>query len=292
MSLAAGTLLALVSAAALNAGWSAQHGAAQHLPSFSLRRPLRSLRSAFADTAWLTGFLVGVGGWALYVAALALAPLSIVQGASAGGIGVLAFLARRRGERLTRTHGAAIAVSAAGLLLLGVSLAGGSGQATTPSPAALAGWLTLSAAVAALAVFPLSPIAAGAPLGIAAGILYAAGDVTTKAVTFAGGWLVLVPLVLAAHGAAFVVLQLGFQRGGSLATAGTASLLTNALPIAAGLVVFHEPLPGGALAVCRVVAFACVVAGAAALAVAAPGPPRDEAPAVRRDERLAAVAAR
>lgn len=291
MSIAAGLVLALASAAALNAGWITQHDAAQRLPSFSLRRPLRSLRSAFSDTTWLAGFLVGVAGWALYVGALALAPLSIVQAASAGGIGLLAVLARRRGETVTRAHRLAVAVSAAGLLLLGASLAGGTGGAAAPAPAALAGWLMLSAAIASLAAFPLSPLAAGAPLGIAAGILYAAGDVTTKAVTFAGGWLFLVPLVLAAHGAAFVALQFGFQRGGALATAGTASLLTNALPIAAGLLLFHEPLPGGVLGACRLVAFACVVGGAAALAAGGPDTARVEpAPIAARDERLSVAA--
>jgi hypothetical protein len=75
-----------------------------------------------------------------------------------------------------------------------------------------------------------------------------------------------VPVVLAFHGLAFVVLQLGFQRGGALATAGVATLFTNALPIAAGTTIFHEPLPAGALGAARVAAFAAVVAGAAALA--------------------------
>jgi hypothetical protein len=79
-------------------------------------------------------------------------------------------------------------------------------------------------------------------------------------------WLLVVPVVLAAHGAAFVVLQLGFQRGTPLATAGTSTLLTNALPIAAGVALFHEHLPGGALGAFRVVAFASVVVAAAMLA--------------------------
>jgi hypothetical protein len=72
--------------------------------------------------------------------------------------------------------------------------------------------------------------------------------------------------VLAAHGLAFVALQLGFQRGGALATAGVATLFTNALPIAAGMTLFHESLPGGIQGALRVLAFAAVVAGAAALA--------------------------
>ncbi len=142
----------------------------------------------------------------------------------------------------------------------------------TPAAMSLAGWLLVSAAIAVLAALRLPALAAGASLGIAAGVLYAAGDVATKAVTLGGGWLALVPLVLAAHGAAFVALQIAFQRGGALATAGPASLLTNALPIGAGLLVFHEHLPGGPLGALRLAAFGCVVVGAAMLARAERAP--------------------
>jgi transcription elongation factor GreA len=62
------------------------------------------------------------------------------------------------------------------------------------------------------------------------------------------------------------VLQLGFQRGGALTTAGIATLGTNAIPIAAAMILFGEPLPNGPLGVVRVLSFAAVVAGAAALA--------------------------
>jgi hypothetical protein len=270
VSVAAGLALALASALALNWGFFAQHGAARNLPPLSLRRPLASLRSLFANLSWVVGFVVGIGGWVLYVAALAFAPLSLVQAVSAGGIGILAALAHRRGDRVPRGHWAAVAVSAAGLVLVGASLAGGATKAVTPGVAALAVWLAASAGVAALATAGGGRLAAGAGLGLAAGVLYGAGDVATKAATFAGAWLWLALLVLAAHGGAFVALQLGFQRGGALATAGTASLLTNSLPIAAGVVLFHEHLPGGALGALRVVAFALVVAGAALLARAEP----------------------
>src|SRR5262249_2424702 len=74
-----------------------------------------------------------------------------------------------------------------------------------------------------------------------------------------------VPAVLAAHGGAFATLQLGFQRGGALETAGAASLLTNALPIVAGVALFGERLPGGALGPVRLVGFAVVVVAAARL---------------------------
>ncbi len=266
MSVGAGLALALLSAVALNWGWIVQHGAAASLPAISLRRPLCALAVLFGDRSWLVGFLVGLAGWAFYVGALSLAPLSLVQATSAGGIGVLAVLAHRRGDPLARREWIAVAIAVAGLALLGASLAGGAASGRAGAPSLVAGWIVISCALAAVAVGSGARLAPGAGLGIAAGVLYGAGDVATKGAVFGAAWLLLVPVVLAAHGGAFAALQLGFQRGGSLATAGTASLLTNALPIAGGLALFHERVPGGALGVARVVAFACVVIAAALLA--------------------------
>lgn len=275
LSLALGLVLALLSAGALNWGWVAQHSAASGLPPLSARHPVASLRSLFGHRGWLAGFTTGLGGWALYVAALALAPLSLVQAVAAGGIGLLALLARRAGApSLARREWAAVAVSIAGLVLLAGSLAGGSSPGRAGDWGAIMAWLACSAVVALLlAGAGARALAAGAGLGLAAGVLYGAGDVATKGAVGGGLWLLLVPAVLAAHGLAFVALQFGFQRGGALATAGTATLLTNALPIAAGLAVFHERLPGGPLGLLRVGAFALVVVGAALLARGeAPGP--------------------
>jgi hypothetical protein len=268
LSLAAGLALALASACALNWGWVAQHGAASTLPALTLRRPAVSLRLLFRDRRWLVGFSVGIGGWVLYVAALALAPLSLVQAVSAGGIGVLALLVQRASDTpLAQREWIAVGVSITGLVLLAGSLAGGSGAGRSATGLAVLAWLGLSAVAAAFAAGTLAPlIVGGAGLGLAAGILYAAGDLATKAAVGGGLWLALVPAVLAAHGLAFVCLQLGFQRGGALATAGASTVLTNALPIAGGIVLFHERVPGGALGALRVAAFALVVAGAAAFA--------------------------
>ena len=69
--------------------------------------------------------------------------------------------------------------------------------------------------------------------------------------------------VLTAHGLGFVFLQLGFQRGGALTTAGVATLFTNAVPIAAGMVLYGDGLPAGGLGVARLLSFTAVVAGAA-----------------------------
>jgi hypothetical protein len=277
-ALAAGLVLGLGSAAAINWGYLAQHGAASSLPPLTLRHPIRSLVSLFSNLRWLAGFLAGIGGWVLYVAALALAPLSLVQAASAGGIGLLALLVHRGpGRGLQPREWRAVWVSIAGLLLLGGSLAGGSTAGRVNSMAVVGAWILGSLVLAGLAAGPGSALLArGAGLGVAAGVLYAAGDVGTKAVVQGHGFLLFVPVVLACHGLAFVALQLGFQRGGALATAGVATLLTNALPIAAGVVIFHESLPGGVFGVVRITAFACVVVGAALLSRPDADPPESD----------------
>ena len=287
MKEAAGLALALASAVALNWGFFAQHGAASELPPLSLRRPIASLVSLVRDLSWLLGFLAGVGGWVLYVAALALAPLSLVQAASAGGIAVLALLVHRSGNVVSRREWTGVAVAGVGLGLLALSLAGGTVAARPPSTTLLAVWLGGSAAVAGIAAAGSTWFAGGAGLGLAAGMLYAAGDITTKAVTFGGGWLWLVPLMLAFHASGFVLLQLGFQRGSALATAGVATLVLNSVPIAAGVALYHERLPSGPLGVVRVLAFACTVAGASLLMMRASGA-HEESDGVRGEPLAAA----
>jgi hypothetical protein len=259
-SLAAGLGLALASAAALNWGFFVQHSVASTLPPLTLRRPLASLRLLFASPRWLVGFLVGIPGWGFYVAALALAPLSLVQAASAGGIGLLALLVSRA-ARLTAWERRGVAVSVLGLVLLGASLSGRTGSGTGGAWIAVAAWVGLSLALAGSLARVLRR---GAGLGLAAGLCYAAGDVATKAAVPGGQRLAFVPVLLACHGLGFAALQLGFQRGSALATAGPATLLTNALPIAAGTTLFGEGL--GSLPALRTLAFACTVLGATLLA--------------------------
>jgi hypothetical protein len=152
-------------------------------------------------------------------------------------------------------------VAVAGLGLLGLSLSGGEARGTAPSPLTTVAWLAGFALAAALAS-SLLPGSIG--LGAAAGILYADADVATKAVT--DGHVVFVPMVAAASGVAFLCLQLGFQRGRAMTTVGLSTLLTNALPIAAGVVLFNETIPSGSLGTARDGAFAFVVLGAMLLA--------------------------
>ncbi len=274
MNLAAGLLLALASTAALSYGFYRQHTASGQLPTLTLRHPLRSLASLFSCWRWLAGFIIGLGGWALYVVALRFAPLSLVQATSAGGVGLLALLVRRGGGRVSRPDRAGVIVSVAGLVLLGLSLplsmpgAGRAGPAGWAQPLT---WALISICLAGAAAGPLARrLRPGAALGAAAGLLYSGGDVATKA--FASGThpiALFFGLLLISHGLAFVALQLAFQRGSALATAGLSTLLTNALPIAAGLAVFGEVMPGGLAGALRGLGFAATVVGAALLAVGA-----------------------
>jgi hypothetical protein len=255
--IAAGLLLSIASAVAINGGYSLQHASASRLPRLSLRRPLQSLLALFGNRRWLVGFLGGIGGWVLYVVALRLAPLSLVQAAAAGGIGILAL----GGGRLRPAERVGVGTALGGLVLLGLSL-GSHPPTSRGTIGAVVLWLAASAGAAALVTRVLP---AGAGFGTAAGMLYAAGDVGTKAAVGGGARLWFVPAILACHGAAFVCMQLAFQRGGRLGTAGLAVLWTNALPIVAGTIVFGESLPGGFGGVARVAAFVLVLIGAVAL---------------------------
>ena len=122
MNLTFGLLLALAAAVALNVGFFAQHGATNDMVSLSLRHPWSSGRQLVTNRQWLIGYASGWVGWGLYIAALSLAPISLVQAVSAGGVGLLAILVHRLGKPLEARErwGALIAVG--GLVLLGVSL--------------------------------------------------------------------------------------------------------------------------------------------------------------------------
>jgi drug/metabolite transporter (DMT)-like permease len=270
VTLALALVLTLISACALNAGYLIEHSVASQLPRLSFREPVRSVRLLLGQRRWLAGFASEAAGWALYVVALALAPLSIVQATAAGGIALLAVMAARfTGSPLSRKEQLGVVASVGGLALLGGSLAGGHAEGDDPGSAVVLAWLGASGLAAAVTVKLLSArIGAGPAYGIATGLLFAAGDIATKMAVKGGGGghLAFFAALIAFYAAGTGVLQAGFQRAAALTTAGIATLLTNALPIAAGMTIFGEPLPGGWLGVLRLAAFAAVIAGAVLLA--------------------------
>ena len=101
---------------------------------------------------------------------------------------------------------------------------------------------------------------------VAGGLFFSIGDISTKLTTQGGARAAFVVLLLVGYAAGTALLQIGYQAGAALTVAGLATLVTNALPIAAGTVVLDEPLPGGVLGAIRLLAFVAVVTGAVLLA--------------------------
>ena len=274
--------LAAASTTLTNIAYLREHDAAAELPVLSMRRPLHSARLLLEDRSWLLGFVLETVGFLLYAAALALASLALVQSIAAGGIGVLAFVAARiAGRRLGGREWAGVVVSVLGLAALGVSLAGGSGGGGTGSTLDIFVWLGATA-FAALVVLALGRRGNRAVAsGLAGGLFFSIGDISTKVATEGGVRVGFLVTLVLGYVLGTSLLQIGYQAGDAVTVAGLATLLTNALPIAAGTVVLGEAVPHGALGVLRIVAFVAVTLGAVLLASprAAPKQPPSPRPA-------------
>lgn len=263
-----GLVLAAVSTTLTNLAYLREHDAAAQLPILSLRRPLQSARLLLEDRTWMRGFAMESTGFVLYVPALALASLALVQTVAAGGIGVLAFIsARLAGRRLRWRERAGVLASVLGLVALAVSLTGANGAGRGGSIGPILLWLGITAGVGlALVVVGRGRFGAASAEGAGGGLFFSIGDISTKLATQGGARVAFVLPLIGGYTVGTALLQIGYQAGGALTVAGIATLLTNALPIAAGTFVLHEPVPGGALADARVLAFVAVVLGAVLLA--------------------------
>jgi hypothetical protein len=261
-------VLALASTTLTNVAYLREHEAAARLPVLSMRRPLLSVRLLLGDRSWLLGFAMESAGFLLYAAALALASLALVQCIAAGGIGVLALVsARMAGRRLAPRELTGVLLSLIGLVALAVSLAGGRAKGGSGELAPIVLWLGISGAVAMLlAVVGRARYGSAVADGLAGGLFFSIGDIATKVATEGGVRAAFLVLLIVGYSLGTALLQIGYQAGAALTVAGLATLVTNALPIAAGTVVLDEPLPTGALGGVRVLAFAAVVSGAVLLA--------------------------
>jgi hypothetical protein len=243
-----GLTLAFVSALVTNTAYSLEHDAVAALPPLSPRRPFRSVQFLLRDRRWLIAFGAETAGWLMYVAALRLAPLALVQAVAASGVAVLAFAtARGHPSRLARREQLAVVLALAGLTLLAFSLTGTTASDQHPPVIGVVIWLAACAGGAVLLIAMPTHFARAASLGLAAGLLFADGDISAKLVGYGGPWLVALASLIAAY------------------AIGTRTMVTNAVPIAAGFVLFGETLPHGVGAVLQIAAFACLVVSAVAL---------------------------
>jgi hypothetical protein len=266
------TAVALVLEAAsvtlTNLAYLREHDAAAALPALSIRRPLQSARILLDDRSWTLGFAMETSGFLLYAGALALASLALIQSVGAGGIGVLAYAsARIAGRRLSSRVRAGVVVSVLGLAALGVSLAGGSGKGGNGSVGAILLWLGITAGLALVVVAIGRKLGAvSVAYGLAGGLFFSIGDISTKVATEGGIRVAFVVSLIAGYSIGTGLIQIGYQSGSALTVAGLSTLLTNALPIIAATTVFHEPVPSGVLGGLRILAFVAVTIGAVFLA--------------------------
>jgi drug/metabolite transporter (DMT)-like permease len=177
-----------LSALGTNLAFLFKHRGAVAAPGVDMRHPLRSAVDLFRSRWWTIGWGVAAVAFALHVAALTLAPISIGQAVLAGGLVFLAVLAERFfGFELGRRQWVGIGLVAVSLALLTLT-GGGGGEAH--SGYSLAGMIIFeSIAVGVGLILVLShliermPVQRGVLLGIAAGLGFGISDVAIKALS-------------------------------------------------------------------------------------------------------------
>ena len=270
-----GLLLAVACSVVASLGFLLKQKGAAGAPAVEWRHPLKSTAALFSNRWWTLGILVAMAAWGFHVAALALAPISLVQSVIAGGLALLTVLADRLfGLEVSRREWIGVLITAAGLALLAATL-GDTGDSKHGDWAVggltlYVGLATLGAVVAAATVRG-DPPSAGPVLGLSAGMLWGASDVSIKALS---GRLSDLHLLVLVHPLALVILLLSLvglvvsarslQLGPSVAVIAITTTAGNIVTIAAGPIVFGEPLPDSTpLLVLRILAFAlvCLAAG-------------------------------
>jgi hypothetical protein len=158
--------------------------------------------------------------------------------------------------------------------------AGSHGDDRPPDPLAVTIWIAACAGGALLlALVPFS-LARAAALGLAAGLLFADGDISAKLIGYGGAWLAAAVALIACYALGTSILQGAFQHGAALTAAGLATLATNAVPIAAGFAVFGESLLGGTKSGLQIAAFASILVSATFLSRAPTQPGSEQANAL------------
>lgn len=270
-----GLLLAVATALCSIVGFLFKHRGAVQAPEVAWRRPLWSLLMLFRSRWYTLGVAIAIVGWGTHVAALSLAPISLVQATIAGGLVMLTVVADRFfAHRVSRREWIGVALAAAGLAFLAATLDGGAEEAHSAYETStfVVFVVAVVAAGIATAVAGDSSRRAGVLLAASAGMLWAASDTTIKALSDELGSsgalqivfspMGLIILVLSAAGA--LVSARSLQIGPVVPVIAVTSVAANALTIAAGPIVFSEPMPEDPLGLAvRLLAFALVICAAA-----------------------------
>ena len=270
-----GLILALASAVATNLAFLLKHRGAVLAPPIRVRHPLSSAAGLFRSKWFAVGLAVAVVAWLLHVGALSLAPLSIVQAVLSGGLVFLAVFAERFfGFELGRRQWVGVTITAAGLVVIGLT----GGGANDPERASLAALIAVEGAIFAIGAAlvrisarrHLLPRAEVLLLGAAAGALFGVSNVAIKYITEASpGPLLglLSPWTLTAMIAgviSFFASARSLQIGNGVEVIALTSVAANLTAILGGVLVFYDPIGSGPPEVgARFLAFCLVIAGAA-----------------------------
>jgi multidrug transporter EmrE-like cation transporter len=275
LSVGLGLICALLSALGTNLAFLFKYKGAVAAPDVDMRNPLRSAIGLFRSRWWSIGWGVAAVAFALHVAALTLAPISIGQAVLAGGLVFLAVLAERFfGFELGRRQWIGIGLVAVSLALLTLT-GGGGGQAN--SGYSLAGMIVFEGiAVGVGLILVLShlieriPVQRGVLLGIAAGLGFGISDVAIKALSgdldsgpvgLLSPWSVV---IVTAAVFSFYASARSLQIGDGVAVIAVTSVAANLSTILAGLAVFGDRLGNDPLVIgVRIAAFALILMGAA-----------------------------
>jgi hypothetical protein len=240
-----------------------------------MRHPLVTAKALFSSKLFALGMLIASGAWIFHVAAMAVAPLSLVQAVLAAGIVLLAIMAERSlGLTLGRRQWAGILLTAGGLMMLGLTLPSTHGAHSSFS---VPGMISFEAGLIAAGTLLIMGPRIGAPvehhgfmLGAAAGILFGVSDIAIKALSGMIGahgvlgllspWLLV---TVAASVAAFYASAKGLQDGEAVPVIAVTSTAANVAGIVGGIIVFGDPLPGSPVSLAiQVVAFVLVIVAA------------------------------
>jgi drug/metabolite transporter (DMT)-like permease len=275
LSVGVGLICALLSALGTNLAFLFKHRGAVAAPDVDMRHPLRSAVDLFRSRWWTIGWGVAAVAFALHVAALTLAPISIGQAVLAGGLVFLAVLAERFfGFALGRRQWIGIGLVAVSLALLTLT-GGGGGEAH--SGYSLAGMIVFEGiAVGVGLILVIShlieriPVQRGVLLGIAAGLGFGISDVAIKALSgdldsgpvgLLSPWSVV---IVTAAVFSFYASARSLQIGDGVAVIAVTSVAANLSTILAGLAVFGDRLGNDAPVIgVRLAAFALILVGAA-----------------------------
>jgi len=275
LAVGVGLVCALLSALATNLSFLFKHKGAVAAPDVDMRHPLRSAIDLFRSRWWSIGWGVAAVAFALHVAALTLAPISIGQAVLAGGLVFLAVLADRFfGMHLGRRQWIGIGVVAVSLSLLTLTGGGGGGAHSGYSLAGMIIFEAIAVGVGVLLVvshlIERIPVAPGVLLGIAAGLGYGISDVAIKALSGdldSGPAGLLSPwsaIIVTAAIFSFFASARSLQIGDGVTVIAVTSVAANLSTIIAGLAVFGDPLGNDVLVVSvRIAAFALILVGAA-----------------------------